>query len=63
MFQTKNKEMLCKINENEYFFDRDGKLFRYILQYYRNKKLYWPTSKVSKEEFTDELDFWEISKH
>jgi len=61
MFQTKDKEMLHQINENEYFFDRDGKLFRYILQYYRNKKLYWPTSNVSKEELMDELDFWGIA--
>ncbi|CAI2176721.1 15786_t:CDS:2, partial [Funneliformis geosporum] len=50
-------------NKNEFFFDRDGKVFRYILQYYRNNKIYWPDSsrEVSREELLDELEFFQIS--
>ncbi|CAG8454434.1 4262_t:CDS:2 [Acaulospora morrowiae] len=42
MFAERNKEMLHPTNGNEYFFDRDGYLFRYILQYYRTGKIHWP---------------------
>src|ERR1051325_5502487 len=42
MFSERNKEMVHPTNGNEYFFDRDGHLFRYILQYYRTGKVHWP---------------------
>ncbi|CAG8557587.1 3135_t:CDS:2 [Scutellospora calospora] len=42
MFADRNKEMLHPINGNEYFFDRDGHLFRHILQYYRTGMIHWP---------------------
>jgi hypothetical protein len=42
MFQERNKALLHPTNENEYFIDRDGKLFRYILQFYRRNKIVWP---------------------
>ena len=42
MFQERNKALLHPINENEYFIDRDGNLFRYILQFYRRNKIVWP---------------------
>src|SRR4051794_30789494 len=42
MFSERNKEMMHPTNGNEYFFDRDGYLFRYILQYYRTGKVHWP---------------------
>lgn len=55
--------MLQKTGRNEYFFDRDGKVFRYILQYYRNNKIYWPgfNQEISKEEILDELNYFRIS--
>lgn len=42
MFQERNRALLHPVNENEYFIDRDGKLFRYILQFYRRNKIVWP---------------------
>ncbi|CAG8591903.1 1487_t:CDS:2 [Ambispora leptoticha] len=47
MFQDRNKELLHPNgpNGNEYFIDRDGYAFRYILQYYRTGKILWPDEK------------------
>ncbi|PKY28083.1 hypothetical protein RhiirB3_390942 [Rhizophagus irregularis] len=61
MFQQ-NKEIINhQTDRKEYFFDRDGKVFRYILQYYRNNKIYWPVNQeISKEELLDELTFFQI---
>ncbi|RIA82503.1 BTB/POZ protein [Glomus cerebriforme] len=59
-------KMFCKNTSqptNEYFIDRDGQVFRYILQYYRNNgKIYWPNSNqsVSNEELVDELNYFQI---
>ncbi|CAG8646433.1 15688_t:CDS:2 [Racocetra fulgida] len=76
MFANRNVELLNPINEKEYFIDRDGNLFRYIIQYYRTGKLYWPlnnnssqyflesepqiTTPISIQELEDELDFYQI---
>ncbi|CAG8462405.1 27204_t:CDS:2 [Dentiscutata erythropus] len=38
MFADRNKELLCPVN-GEHFIDRDGQLFRYILQFYRTGKI------------------------
>src|SRR4051794_2537705 len=57
------QEMIQPTNGNEYFLDRDGQLFRYVLQYYRNNgKIYLPNSDqtVSREELLNELDFFQI---
>ncbi|CAB5189178.1 hypothetical protein RhiirA5_428254 [Rhizophagus irregularis] len=61
MFQQ-NKEIINhQTDRKEYFFDRDGKVFRYILQYYRNNKIYWPVNQeISKEELLNELTFFQI---
>ncbi|CAG8613198.1 680_t:CDS:2, partial [Scutellospora calospora] len=40
MFADRNSELLCPVN-GEHFIDRDGQLFRYILQFYRTGKIYW----------------------
>ncbi|CAG8670964.1 3731_t:CDS:2 [Acaulospora colombiana] len=42
MFADRNKELLDPTNGNEYFIDRDGYLFRYIMQFYRIGKIIWP---------------------
>jgi len=63
MFQERNKALLHPTNENEYFIDRDGKLFRYILQFYRRNKIVWPepgSEYASREELEEEFDYFQI---
>ncbi|CAG8558214.1 139_t:CDS:2 [Acaulospora morrowiae] len=62
MFSERNNEMLHPTNGNEYFIDRDGKIFRYIVQYYRTGRIYWPTpsSTISRQELEDEYDYYQI---
>ncbi|CAG8630198.1 14203_t:CDS:1 [Funneliformis mosseae] len=63
MFADRNRELLRPTNDNEYFIDRDGKLFRYILQFYRTGKIQFPPSKdnkYSKEEIYVEIDFFQL---
>ncbi|CAI2170461.1 3988_t:CDS:2 [Funneliformis geosporum] len=63
MFADRNRELLRPTNENEYFIDRDGELFRYILQYYRTGKIHFPPSKdnkYSQEEICTEIDFFQL---
>ncbi|CAG8573447.1 11613_t:CDS:2 [Diversispora eburnea] len=35
MFHERNNKLLQPTNNNEYFFDRDSQIFRYIMQYYQ----------------------------
>nr|CAG8478031.1 2348_t:CDS:2 [Entrophospora candida] len=70
LFQDKNKQFLEAMNGNEYFIDRNGYAFRYILEYYRNGEIYWPNENsdenshsfttVSRRELRAELDFFQI---
>jgi hypothetical protein len=57
MFSERNKEMVHPTNGNEYFFDRDGHLFRYVLQYYRTGKVHWPeflsSNQIENNSFVD----------
>lgn len=47
-------------DKNEFFFDRDGELFTYILNYYRNGFIDYPYN-VPINTFCAELQFWGIS--
>ncbi|KAG9304483.1 hypothetical protein G9A89_020047 [Geosiphon pyriformis] len=49
MFQQRNKELLRPTNGNEYFFDRDGELFRFIMQFYRTGEFIWPNHGLRSE--------------
>ncbi|CAG8531634.1 3026_t:CDS:2 [Ambispora gerdemannii] len=64
MFQDRNRELQQATNNNEYFFDRNGRAFHYIMEFYRNGVLYWPDiyspSGVSHKEIERELDFFQI---
>ncbi|RHZ59913.1 hypothetical protein Glove_360g54 [Diversispora epigaea] len=60
---------LCQSNNyknvNEIFFDRDYNLFKYILQFYRNGRITWPSgpAEPSIDEINHELDFFKIDPH
>ncbi|CAG8490796.1 14032_t:CDS:1 [Acaulospora colombiana] len=71
MFQERNKHMLHPTNENEYFFDRDGTIFRYIMQFYRTGEIFWPEETdfitdpsqnlyITRRELELELDYFQI---
>ncbi|CAG8536977.1 522_t:CDS:2 [Paraglomus brasilianum] len=68
MFGDRNQSMLHPYNGNEYFFDRDGRVFHYIMQYYRTGKIMWKphadccSSTVTREEILQEVDFFQISR-
>ncbi|CAG8508490.1 11774_t:CDS:2 [Ambispora gerdemannii] len=50
MFSERNKQLvnptqISPAGNKEYFIDRDGHVFRYILQFYRTGKIPWPDQK------------------
>ena len=48
-----------KDKDGNYFYDRNGDLFNYVLDFYRTGKIVYPTT-ISQEDFNAELDFWNI---
>nr|CAG8435807.1 11891_t:CDS:2 [Entrophospora candida]CAG8437867.1 12130_t:CDS:2 [Entrophospora candida] len=61
MFQYSNQELLNPKNGNEYFFDRSGQLFHYIMQFYRTGKVYIDDQEASiSKEIEIELDYFQI---
>ncbi|RGB29731.1 hypothetical protein C1646_311059 [Rhizophagus diaphanus] len=66
MFQERNREMLHPKNGNEYFIDRNGYAFRYILEFYRNGKILWSDRAeknlvaVTREELDQEIDYFQL---
>ncbi|CAG8553973.1 5488_t:CDS:2, partial [Ambispora gerdemannii] len=70
MFADRNQQLLKPINGNEYFFDRNGRAFHYVMEYYRTGKLCFPSSCdnkttefwVTKEEVEIELDYFLMNK-
>ncbi|RIB24344.1 BTB/POZ protein [Gigaspora rosea] len=66
MFQDQNEYIKNSINENEYFFNRNGEAFYYIMEFYRTEKLLWPTeigeSQVTYQQLQEELDYFQINK-
>ncbi|CAG8512793.1 4940_t:CDS:2 [Ambispora gerdemannii] len=69
MFAERNQALLKPKNGNEYFFDRNGRAFYYIMEYYRTGKLSFPTHadnnssglRVSRSEIESELDYFQIN--
>ncbi|OAF70258.1 Potassium voltage-gated channel protein Shal, partial [Intoshia linei] len=53
------REYFYDSENNQYFFDRDPDLFRYILNFYRTGKLHYPRD-VCVKLFDDEIGFFRI---
>ena len=49
-----------KDSEGNYFIDRDGELFKYILNFLRVSKLVLPNNFQDTEAFQMEVDFYQI---
>ncbi|RHZ47234.1 hypothetical protein Glove_586g35 [Diversispora epigaea] len=63
MFQKRNQELLNPRNGNEYFFDRSGQIFHYVMQFYRTGKIcYGDQIPLSLKEIETELDFFQIPR-
>src|ERR1044072_9054129 len=73
MFQQRNHALLHPTNDNEYFIDRNGRAFHYILEFYRTGEILWPSygdgdnetricccALVTREELLKELDYFQI---
>ncbi|CAG8534131.1 13179_t:CDS:2 [Gigaspora rosea] len=69
MFQARNHSLLHPTNDNEYFIDRNGRAFHYILEFYRTGEVIWPNddsvqtcccTQISRRELTKELDYFQI---
>ena len=49
--------------QGKYFIDRDGVLFRYILDYLRNKKLVLPENFQETKRLAMEAEFYELPRY
>ncbi|CAF0784826.1 unnamed protein product [Didymodactylos carnosus] len=52
---------ITRDNKNRYFIDRDGVLFRYVLDYLRCKKLVLPESFQEKERLKNEAEYYKLT--
>jgi hypothetical protein len=60
MFSGKGKMTLAKDNKGKYFIDRDGVLFRYVLDYLRNQKLVLPENFHEKDRLKNEAEYYKL---
>ncbi|CAH1763422.1 3672_t:CDS:2 [Entrophospora sp. SA101] len=74
MFQGRNQTLLHPINGNEYFIDRNGRAFHYVLEFYRTGDVIWPNDDeflssnmscsccqlVTRQELIREFDYFQI---
>ncbi|CAG8545214.1 16189_t:CDS:2 [Dentiscutata heterogama] len=61
MFSSRNEALLHPTNKNEYFFDRNGKTFNYIMTFYRTGKIHYEKNPlVTESELNAELEYFQI---
>ncbi|KAH3833168.1 hypothetical protein DPMN_106469 [Dreissena polymorpha] len=60
-FLGKQGSTLIKDAKGKYFIDRDGVLFRYVLDYLRNEKLVLPENFHERERLRQEADFFYLT--
>jgi hypothetical protein len=61
IFTGKVKNAVIKDSKGKYFLDRDGVLFRYVLDYLRNQKLILPENFHEKERLKNEAEYYRLS--
>ena len=54
-------ETILRDSKGKFFIDRDGVLFRYILDYLRNQKLVLPENFAEKDRLRTEAIYFELS--
>ncbi|CAG8605026.1 4405_t:CDS:2 [Dentiscutata erythropus] len=66
MFRDQSEYIKNLVNGNEYFFNRNGKAFYYIMEFYRTGKFLWSTeikdSQVTYQQLKEELDYFQINQ-
>uniref|UniRef100_T1IPD2 BTB domain-containing protein n=1 Tax=Strigamia maritima TaxID=126957 RepID=T1IPD2_STRMM len=60
MFTGRSTLPLTRDSKGKYFIDRDGVLFRYVLDYLRNDKLVLPENFHEKERLRSEAEFFRL---
>lgn len=60
IFNGTSKVKLHRDSKGKYFIDRDGVLFRYILDYLRNQKLILPENFHEKERLKQEAEYFQL---
>jgi hypothetical protein len=62
MFNESNRALVHPTNGNEYFIDRNGYAFRYVLEYYRTGKILWTkdNTEITQKELITEFDYFKI---
>ena len=58
---SETRPMFGRDSKNRIFIDRDGVLFRYILDYLRNKKLSLPENFSERDRLRTEADYYRLS--
>lgn len=61
MFTGRFKTPLIRDSKGKYFIDRDGVLFRYILDYMRNSKLVLPENFHERERLRQEAEYFRLN--
>ncbi|XP_069162326.1 BTB/POZ domain-containing protein KCTD16-like [Procambarus clarkii] len=62
MFSGKSKTPVLRDSKGKFFVDRDGVLFRYILDFLRNQKLVLPENFSERERLKKEADFFQLQE-
>ncbi|CAG5117445.1 unnamed protein product [Candidula unifasciata] len=60
IFSDRTKQSSIRDTKGKYFIDRDGVLFRYILDYLRNLKLVLPENFHEKDRLQQEAEFYNL---
>ncbi len=57
---TTNSFVICKDSCKRLFIDRDGSLFRFVLDYLRNKSLVLPANFMEMKRLVSDAEFYEL---